>query len=110
MIGRWEEKAKFNVIQYIEAENGPCWYRMFAKEMSADLEYEMVDVNVFQSSFHIPWMPPLKYPLRLDKPYEHDSPTGDPVISEARYRPELNDIFVETKVRDDSKKNWSALN
>jgi len=83
MIGRWQEKSKTNVAEYIDAEEGPYFYQMFAKKMTADLEYEMVNENEFTSTFYVSWMPPLKYPLRLDVPYEHDNPTGVPVVSEA---------------------------
>lgn len=97
MIGRWQEKSKSNVAEYIDAEEGPYFYQMFAKKMTADLEYEMVGENDFRTTFYVSWMPPLKYPLRLDMPYEHDNPTGDPVVSEASYRAEFNDIFVVSK-------------
>jgi len=97
MIGRWQEKSKSNVIEYIDAEEGPYFYTMFAKKMKADLEYEMVAEKVFRTTFYVSWMAPLKYPLRLDMPYEHDNPTGDAVVSEATYRAEFNDIFVVTK-------------
>jgi len=101
MIGRWQEKSKTNVAEYIDAEEGPYFYQMFAKKMTADLEYEMVNENEFTSTFYVSWMPPLKYPLRLDVPYEHDNPTGVPVVSEASYRPEFNDIFVVSKGGDE---------
>lgn len=97
MIGRWQEKSKSNVDQYIDAEDGPYFYKMFAKKMTADLEYEMIGENEFRTTFYVSWMPPLKYPLRLDMPYEHDNPTGEPVVSEASYRAEFNDIFVVSK-------------
>lgn len=97
MIGRWQEKSKSNVPEYIDAEEGPYFYQIFAKKMKADIEYEMVAKNVFRTTFYVSWMPPLKYPLRLDMPYEHENPTGDAVVSEARFRVEFNDIFVVTK-------------
>lgn len=84
--------------EYIDAEDGPTFYKMFAKKMTADLEYTLVDLNVYTTTFYVSWMPPLKYPMRLDQPYEHKSPSGDPVTSVAQFRPEFDDIFVNTQV------------
>jgi len=75
------------------------FYKIFAKKMEADVEYELLEPDVFKSTFYVSWMPiPLEYPLRFDEPYEYKSPIGDWVTSKARYRKEFNDIFVNTQV------------
>ena len=85
--------------EYIDAENGSMFYKMFAKKMEADVEYELLEPEVYRSTFYVSWMPlPLKYPLRLDEPYEYKSPIGDMVTSEAKYRSEFNDFLVNTQV------------
>jgi hypothetical protein len=87
------------VSEYIDAENGSMFYKMFAKKMEADVEYELLEPEVYRSTFYVSWMPlPLEYPLRFDQPYEYKSPIGDMVTSKAQYRPEFNDILVNTQV------------
>jgi len=87
------------VSEYIDAENGSMFYKIFAKKMEADVEYELLEPDVFKSTFYVSWMPiPLEYPLRFDEPYEYKSPNGEWVTSKAQYRNEFNDIFVNTQV------------
>ena len=71
---------------------------MFAKKMKADIEYNMIEPNVYESTFHLGFAPAMKFPLRFDQPYEHKSPTGDKVVSVAEYRPGFDDIIAKTKV------------
>ncbi|CAG5102125.1 Oidioi.mRNA.OKI2018_I69.chr1.g154.t1.cds [Oikopleura dioica] len=96
-LGRWQEESSTGVAEYIDAEGGSIFYKMFAKKMKCDIEYNKIEPNVYQSTFYLTIGPPMKFPLRFDQPYQHKSPTGDQVVSVAEFRPGFNDIIAKTK-------------
>ena len=100
IIGRWEEVNSTGVSEYIDAEGGNYFYTKFAKTLKADVEYSLIAPNVYESIFVFKssFVPKMRFPMRLDQPYQHKSPSGDNVQSVAKYRQELDDIFVSTKV------------
>ena len=98
-MGRWEEVSSRGVSEYIDAEGGGYFYKMFAKKMKADVEYKLVKPSVYEATFYLSFAPPMKFPMRFDEPYHYKSPAGSKVQSEAKYRSMLDDIFVNTKVK-----------
>jgi len=97
IIGRWEEISSTGVSEYIDAEGGGYFYKMFAKKMKADVEYKLVKPSVYEATFYLSFAPPMKFPMRFDKPYQYKSPAGSKVQSVAQYRKMRDDIFVNTK-------------
>jgi len=97
IIGRWEEISSTGVSEYIDAEGGGYFYKMFAKKMKADVEYKLVKPSVYEATFYLSFAPPMKFPMRFDQPYQYKSPAGSKVQSVAEYRKILDDIFVNTK-------------
>ena len=72
---------------------------MLAKKMKADVEYKLVKPSVYEATFYLSLVPPMKFPMRFDQPYQYKSPAGSEVQSVAKYRSMLDDIFVKTKVK-----------
>jgi len=97
IVGRWEEVSSTGVSDYIDAEGGGYFYKMFAKKMKADVEYKLVKPSVYEATFYLSFAPPMKFPMRFDQPYQYKSPAGSKVQSVAKYRSMLDDIFVNTK-------------
>jgi len=96
IVGRWEEVSSRGVSEYIDAEGGGYFYKMFAKKMKADVEYKLVKPSVYEATFYLSFAPPMKFPMRFDQPYQYKSPAGSRVQSVAKYRSMLDDIFVNT--------------